>query len=121
MRVYPRETVLAEKIEAIVVLGLRNTRMKDYFDILLLLRQGEFDRALLARAIHATCERRGTALPEGWPIGLDHEFAADASKLAQWQAFLRKNRLDAPALAEVIRALQSALAEPLDAAKKLSE
>jgi hypothetical protein len=120
LRVYPRETVLAEKIEAMIVLGMRNSRMKDYFDVWVLLRQDGFDPAVLAQAIHATCTRRGTALPEGWPTGLADEFAADAAKLAQWQAFLRKNRLDAPALADVIAELRAALAQPLDMARGLS-
>lgn len=92
-------------------------RMRDDFDIWVLLRQGEFDLALVAQAIRATCERSGTALTDGWPIGLDHEFAADASKRAQWQAFLRKSRLDAPALTSVIRELPTALMQPLDTAR----
>jgi hypothetical protein len=72
---------------------------------------------MLARAIHATCGRRGTALPEAWPTGLDDEFAQDPSKRAQWQAFLRKNGLEAPALADVIATLRAALAQPLDMAR----
>src|SRR5207244_1601269 len=63
LRAYPRETVLAEKLHAMVVLGLRNSRMKDYFDVHALLREGEHDEALLAHAIAATFERRRTALP----------------------------------------------------------
>ncbi len=120
LRVYPRETVLAEKLEAMIVLGMRNSRMKDYFDVWVLLRQGGFDPAVLAQAIHATCARRETALPEGWPTGLADEFAADAAKRAQWQAFLSKNRLEAPALAELIAELRAALAHPLDMARGLS-
>lgn len=120
LRVYPRETVLAEKVEAMIVLGMRNSRMKDYFDVWVLLRQGGFDPIVLAQAIHATCARRETALPEGWPTGLADEFAADAAKRAQWQAFLRKNQLDAPALAELIAELRAALAQPLDMARGLS-
>ena len=120
LRAYPRETVLAEKLEAMIVLGMRNSRMKDYFDVWVLLRQGGFDPAVLAQAIHATCTRRGTALPEGWPTGLADEFAADTEKRAQWQAFLRKNQLDAPALAELIAELRAALAQPLDMARGLS-
>ncbi|MHB1274046.1 MAG: nucleotidyl transferase AbiEii/AbiGii toxin family protein [Rhodanobacter sp.] len=120
LHVYPRETVLAEKLEAMIVLGMRNSRMKDYFDVWVLLRQGGFDPAVLAQAIHATCTRRETVLPEGWPTGLDDEFAADAAKLAQWQAFLRKNQLEAPALADVLAALRAALAQPLDMARGLS-
>lgn len=120
LRVYPRETVVAEKLEAIIVLGMRNSRLKDYFDLWVLLRQGGFDPALLAQAIHATCTRRETDLPMGWPDGLDDEFADDAAKLAQWQAFLRKNQLKAPALAELIVELRAALAQPLDMARGLS-
>jgi hypothetical protein len=112
--------VLAEKLEAMIVLGMRNSRLKDYFDVWVLLRQGGFDPALLAQAIHATCARRETVLPTGWPTGLDDEFAADAAKRAQWQAFLRKNQLEAPALAELIGELRAALAQPLDMARGLS-
>ncbi len=75
---------------------------------------------MLAHAIHATCTRRETALPEGWPTGLADEFATDAMKLAQWQAFLRKNQLAAPALAELIGELRAALEQPLDMARGLS-
>lgn len=120
LRAYPRETVVAEKLEAMIVLGIRNSRLKDYFDVWVLLRQGGFDPAVLAQAIHATCTRRETPLPAGWPTGLDDEFAADAAKLAQWQAFLRKNQLEAPALAELIGELRVALAQPLDMARGLS-
>ena len=120
LRVYPRETVLAEKLEAMIALGIRNSRMKDYFDVWVLLREGGFDPAVLAQAIHATCTRRETTLPAGCPTGLDDEFAADAAKLAQWQAFVRKNRLDAPALADVVTELRAALTQPLDMARGLS-
>ena len=120
LRAYPRETVVAEKLEAMIVLGMRNSRLKDYFDLWVLLRQGGFDPAVLAQAIHATCTRRETDLPAGWPTGLDDEFAADVTKLAQWQAFLRKNQLEAPALAELIAELRAALAQPLDRARGLS-
>lgn len=120
LRVYPRETVLAEKLEAMMVLGMRNSRLKDYFDVWVLLRQGGFDPFVLAQAIHATCTRRETALPAGWPTGLADEFATDAAKLAQWQTFLRKNQLEAPALAELIGELRAALAQPLDMARGMS-
>src|SRR6266699_287022 len=51
---YSRETVVAEKLEAITVLGLLNSRMKDYFDLMLLSRLYEFDGAVLHRAVGAT-------------------------------------------------------------------
>jgi predicted nucleotidyltransferase component of viral defense system len=102
LRVYPRETVFAEKLEAIAQLGIANTRMKDYFDLLALGREGRMDKAALATAIRATFHRRGTQLPKDLPFGLSDEFALDAAKQAQWQAFLRKNRLHAPDLVAVV-------------------
>ena len=102
LRVYPRETVFAEKLEAIATLGIANSRMKDYFDLLALLREGAMESVVLADAVRATFERRGTALPDGAPFGLTDAFAADAQKQAQWIAFLRRNRLAAPDLTTVV-------------------
>jgi predicted nucleotidyltransferase component of viral defense system len=91
---YPRETAIAEKFEAIVNLGLTNSRMKDYYDIWLLSQQFDFDGANLVRAVGATFRRRRTVLPNELPIGLSIEFVSDASKLSQWDAFVRRSRLD---------------------------
>jgi predicted nucleotidyltransferase component of viral defense system len=63
LRAYPRETVVAEKVEAMVKLGMTNSRMKDFFDVVVLSRMFDFDGALLTRAIRATFVRRGTSLP----------------------------------------------------------
>lgn len=101
LRVYPRETVFAEKLEAMQVLGMANTRMKDYFDLLILAREGAMDAMALRDAIRATFERRGTALPEGLPLGLSDEFANDVAKRRQWDAFVRRNRLQAPPLPDL--------------------
>lgn len=119
LRVYPRETVLAEKLHAMVYLGVRTSRMKDYFDVRALLREEEMDTDLLARAIAATFRRRRTALPEGIPAALGDGFAADAAKQAQWRAFLRKNRIDAPALEEVVADIRARLDAPLAHARAL--
>ena len=102
LRVYPRAAVAAEKLEAIVSLGMANSRMKDYFDLRALALEGVLDAQLLGDAIAATFQRRGTAVPANVPLGLSDEFARDAAKRAQWKAFLGKNRLDAPTLDEVI-------------------
>jgi hypothetical protein len=91
---YPRETSIAEKFEAIVNLGLTNSRMKDYYDIWLLSQRFDFDGANLVRAIDATFRRRRTVLPNELPIGLSIEFVSDAGKLSQWEAFVRRSRLD---------------------------
>lgn len=102
LRVYPRETVFAEKFEAITSLGIANSRMKDYFDLIALLRENAMDETALRAAIRATFERRGTRLPADVPFGLTDEFARDGQKQAQWQAFLRRNRLAAPDLQAVV-------------------
>jgi len=102
MRVYPRETVFAEKLEAIAHLGIANSRMKDYFDLLALVREGAMVPDDAAAAIAATFERRGTPSMRGLPFGLSDEFANDAQKQSQWQAFLKKSRLEAPSLEAVV-------------------
>lgn len=117
LRVYPRESVYAEKLEAIVQLGIANSRMKDYFDLVILAREGAMEPTMLARAIVATFERRGTLLPETMPLGLSAEFARDTGKRRQWDAFLKRNRLNAPALDATIEELVRFLHQPLDAAR----
>lgn len=117
LRVYPRETVYAEKLEAIAHLGIANSRMKDYFDLLALVREGAMDTATLARAIAATFQRRGTPLPEAMPLGLSAEFARDAEKRRQWNAFLNRNRLEAPALDAAIEEIARFLDRPLARAR----
>ncbi|MGH8539666.1 MAG: nucleotidyl transferase AbiEii/AbiGii toxin family protein [Stenotrophobium sp.] len=109
LRVYPRYTVVAEKLEAMVKLGILNSRMKDYFDLWTLARHSDFDGAVLAQAIRATFERRGTSIPSGQPLGLTDEFAHDEQKTKQWQAFLRKNTLEPMTLIAVIEALREFL------------
>jgi hypothetical protein len=115
LRVYPRYTVVAEKLEAMVKLGILNSRMKDYFDLWVLSRHSDFDGTVLAQAIRATFERRGTAIPSGAPLGLTDEFGLDEQKTKQWQAFLRKNALEPMALAAVIEALRGFLLPALSA------
>lgn len=112
LRAYPRETVVAEKLDAIVQLGMINSRMKDYFDLHALCREEATNQADLVRAIAATFQRRGTPIPTELPVGLTPEFALDAKKQAQWAAFLRKNRLDSLPLADVVVSLAAWL-QPL--------
>lgn len=102
LRVYPRDTVVAEKLEALTSLGMLNSRMKDCFDLWILARHSDFDGAVLSRAIQATFGRRRTEIPNGVPIGLTDEFIQDTQKEKQWQAFLRKNALDQTPLATVV-------------------
>jgi hypothetical protein len=110
LRAYSRASVMAEKLHAMVVLGLANSRMKDYFDLHALLLENAVTPGDLERALSATFERRGTALPVGVPLGLTDEFARDPSKHAQWQAFLDKNRLEAPRLEQVVADIRGLIA-----------
>ena len=105
LRVYPRYTVVAEKFEALSTLGIANSRMKDYFDLWVLARHTDFDGDILRQAVQATFARRKTALTGQAPFGLTDAFAQDAQKQMQWRAFLKKNRLDALVLSDVIAAL----------------
>jgi predicted nucleotidyltransferase component of viral defense system len=102
LRAYARETVLAEKFQAMVVLGLANSRMKDFYDIWLLSQSFSFDDDRLARAIAATFERRETQIPVELPDALTPAFAQDAQKERQWNAFLENAALRPGNLAEVI-------------------
>jgi hypothetical protein len=90
---YSRETVIAEKFEAMVKLGLVNSGMKDFYDIALLARQFDFDGPLLSSAITRTFANRKTSITPS-PFALTPAFTADADKQKQWRAFVRKSRLD---------------------------
>jgi hypothetical protein len=109
LRTYPKYTVVAEKFHAVCLLGMANTRMKDYFDLWVLLTAGRLEPAELRRAIVATFDRRKLALPGTLPAGLGDAFAQDAAKQGQWAAFLKKNRLQAPDLAAVVELLRDKL------------
>jgi predicted nucleotidyltransferase component of viral defense system len=120
LRAYSRETVVAEKLEAIVKLGMLNSRFKDYFDLHYLAQKFPFDGALLVKSIAGTFARRGTAFPEGLPAGLTPMFGTDPAKIRGWQAFWRKTgpKAAAPTLEAVIQLLIEFLEPPLDAAAK---
>lgn len=102
LRAYPRETVVAEKFQAMVLFGLANTRMKDYYDIWILSRSYAFDAERLGRAIAATFERRGTAIPEELPDALTTAFSTDATKQRQWEAFARDLAAEVPSLEMIV-------------------
>ena len=105
---------MAEKVEAIVQLGLANSRMKDYYDLVVLSRTFDFNGTTLATAMGATFARRRTTIPVEPPIGLTSEFTDDSSKASQWSAFLRKSaareRIDLPTAAnEIVEFVQRPL------------
>jgi hypothetical protein len=90
LRAYPKETVVAEKLEALIQLGVANTRMKDFYDLVALSNLFEFDGQLLVDAISATFACRGTMLPTNTPTAFTAEFTGDATKNMQWTAFVKK-------------------------------
>ena len=116
LRSYPIYTVVAEKLEALILLGEANSRMKDFYDLWFLSRNFEFDGATLVSAIRATFERRKTPLPDEVPTGLRDEFSA--IKTVQWNAFQRKSRLEKNDMGKVIRAIREFACNPLKAARQ---
>lgn len=93
---YPREAVIAEKLEAMVVLGDRNSRIKDFFDLHFLAGHFEFDRVTLLEAIRRTFDRRHTPIPGETPIALTREYWNNPSRPAQIRAFARRSRIEIP-------------------------
>lgn len=114
---YPRYTVVAEKTEAMIKLAMANTRLKDFFDLWILSTYADFDGTMLQHALVATHTRRRTALDSD-PVGLSDAFAGDPAKQTQWNAFVRKNKLNAPDLLSVVATLRHFLLPVLDASSK---
>ncbi|MBN1982489.1 MAG: nucleotidyl transferase AbiEii/AbiGii toxin family protein [Chitinivibrionales bacterium] len=108
IRLYSPETVIAEKFNAMVVLGMANSRMKDYYDIWILSRSFCFDSDTLGEAILQTFHKRQTVLPKIEPLGLSDDFVSNASKQTQWTGFIRKQkRLElTPQLAEIVKQIK---------------
>ena len=118
LRAYPVETVVAEKLQAMVDLGLRNGRLKDYFDLWHLGRTVRFDGSLLVQAVRATFIQRKTPIPLNEPAGLTSRFYDDAARETQWRAFLRKvgDGNSDTALSDVVKFLRLFLLPLLKAA-----
>ncbi len=102
VRAYSRETVIAEKFHAIVKFGRINTRMKDYYDLWILLNKSDLDIANLKVSIESTFERRGTELPVARPLGLSKRFATRAHKVKLWSEFSKNTILANKALTEIV-------------------
>jgi hypothetical protein len=107
LKAYPKESVVAEKFEAIVKLGVANSRMKDFYDLFVLAQRFEFDSATLASAIQATFQTRRTPLPSSLPLAFTAGFHQLPNKQTQWKAFLGKSGLNAESsLEETIRVIR---------------
>jgi predicted nucleotidyltransferase component of viral defense system len=93
IRAYPPETVIAEKLHAMVTLGTVNTRYKDFYDVYSLSRSLSFDGAILRQATIATFARRGTELTDARPVSLGPGYYADTGRQAGWQRYLNRSAL----------------------------
>ena len=118
---YPRETVISEKLEAIVKLGIANTRMKDFHDLHSLSNIFDFDGQILAEAIRATFLKRRTEFPsEGIPLAFTPEFYEDQMKVKQWNAFCNKNKsyIQQTGLKVIVEDLAAFLVPVINSAKQ---
>ncbi len=116
LQTYPVYTVVAEKLHAIALLGMTNSRLKDYLDLSVLLERETLDADILAKAIAGTFQRRSMPVPATLPVGLSDEFANDASRQALWRAFLKKNQLNGVLLPELVAVLRVGLEPALQQA-----
>lgn len=100
---YPPETVIAEKFEAMIRFGEANGRIKDFYDIWVTVRTFHFDLAIVVEAVGGTFRRRETAIPTDIPVGLTESFAAIADERGLWTGFLRRNppALEPPSFREL--------------------
>ena len=124
LRSYPPEVTIAEKFEAMVKLGLANSRMKDYYDVWYLATHRQFERERLRQAVRATFARRGTPVPTQTPGGLSDAFASDAARESAWRAFLNRSAVPEgkrPTLATAVRVIRPFLMEIADSAAKAND
>jgi predicted nucleotidyltransferase component of viral defense system len=117
IKAYPYETVIAEKLEAMVALGTMTSRMKDFYDLWMMSQTFTFKGSILTQAIVATFDRRRTAIPKEEPVALSIGFSRDETKQTQWKAFLSRNKFSEIPFSKVIEDLRVFLLKPLQAAE----
>jgi predicted nucleotidyltransferase component of viral defense system len=116
IRAYSKETVIAEKLHTMIVLGIANSRMKDFYDIWIMSKQFDFDGLHLIEAVTATFKRRKTDLPSELPLSLTEEFSRDDTVKKRWNAFINKIDTvgDKVSLNQVIDQIRDFLIQPLE-------
>ncbi len=117
---YPAESVVSEKFEAMVKLGLLNSRMKDFYDIWLMMRQFDFNEMKLTEALKRTFEHRKTLPPEDKPLFAEEIYDGKSDRQMLWKAFLKKGDIKhvPERLSAVAKEIEEFLIKPLDAVKK---
>lgn len=118
LRAYARETVVAEKFQAMVALGIANSRMKDFYDVWVLSKAYAFNDERLARAIAATFTRRQTPIPGELPDAFTPAFFRNEGKLQQWSAFVRDLSSEIPPFERIIAEL-AAFIDPASAQARI--
>lgn len=116
IRAYSPATVMAEKLQAVVALGLINGRMKDFYDLWAIPRALDVPVAELGEAVRATFERRQTPVPANRPEGLSRAFAEQPAKAAQWRAFSTSTALEGKSLEETVDEIWNVIEPALRAA-----
>ncbi len=114
---YTKYTVVAEKFQAMVVLGMANSRMKDLYDIWVMSQKSSFSGSILCNSIQSTFKRRGFGIPVDIPIALTDSFFKDSVKKAQWTAFVGKKKIKVGEvdLTDIASTIKDFLMPPLSA------
>jgi predicted nucleotidyltransferase component of viral defense system len=117
IKAYPREVTVAEKLQAMVSLGITNSRLKDFYDLAELSRRFDFDGERVTAAIRSTFARRDSAVPVEPPAGLTPEYYEDPARQAQWRGFLRRTAATDTTLvlAEVVERIRTFALPPMSA------
>ena len=117
---YPAESVISEKFEAMIKLGLLNSRMKDFYDIWLMMRQFDFNGADIAEALKKTFKHRKTDLPERKPLFAEEIYDEKSDRQTLWMAFLSKGDIKhaSDKLVVTAKEIENFLIEPIDALSK---
>lgn len=120
---YPAESMISEKFEAMIKLGLLNSRMKDFYDIWIIMCQFNFNGSKLAEALKRTFEHRKTSLPQGKPLFAEEIYDERSDRQTLWKAFLKKGdiKYTPEKLSIIAREIEDFLIEPLDAVNKKYE
>jgi hypothetical protein len=120
LRAYHPATVIAEKLNATVTLGIMNSRVKDFYDMYMILTHMSVDDATITQAIRATFARRKCEIPQNLPVAFTPAFTEDGTKMKQWDAFLKRSELTetVPDLQQVLRTLHQRLVPLMHRAAK---
>lgn len=90
LRAYPKEAVIAEKLEAMTARGSATGRMNDFYDLWILQREFSFDGATLARAIQATFEKRKTSVQPESCVAFQASYFAAPDPQSLWSLYVKR-------------------------------